>query len=165
MPTYCTDDDVTGLLPDNLPDTLDTALARAPYIARGSARAEAAVGPGFAAGTHGGAQKFPDVDDTPGTPEPVRELATYYAVRLMLYHIHFAVGVEAGDEIDRLSRHIEALAREIRDGVVDLGAAYGTGDVPAISSGAGRPVFTRGRYDADGTLLDDAAGSLDGLVS
>lgn len=169
MPTYCTDAYLTEQLPTTLPASIDTAGERATYIARGSGRAEAAVGPEFAVGTFtAGTQKFPDVTgDTATTPEVIQEIAATFGVMLMLRKAYADGAISAALWREWEDRANE-LAASIRDGEVDVldsdGTVYGSRARLFTNTTSGtRPTFTRGEYDADGSRISDYAGSLDDL--
>ena len=164
MPTYTTDALVLTRLPATLPETLDTAAERAVFIARGSAMAEALVGPRFSLSEYGGAtQKFPDADGSPATPEIIVELAMLFSAAMVMDRIGVdnMTGGSAGAE---LRTEADTLATRIRAGEIDVidsaGTRYGdrSTEITSTSDGA-EQVFSIGKYDAQGECL--SPGSLD----
>lgn len=173
MPTYCTDADVLAYLPTadgtDLGSSLDTAEERAPYITRGSRATDESAGGRFALGTHDSAtQKFPNVASDPSTPECIRELASLWTAALILDAIHSAnrrvtTGGERRADAEALAAVIKAGERDVID---SDGTRYGDSSSLISHTGAGsEPVFTIGRYDADGNQVSDEAGTTDDFVS
>jgi len=164
MPTYTTDAYLLDRLPAGLPDSLDTSGERATFISRGSALAEALVGPRFALADRGGSvQKFPDADDSPPTPEVIVELATACAAAMVMDRIGVD-NMDGGSRGAALRAEAEALATRIRGDEVDVvdsaGTRYGdrASELTSTDEDA-EPVFSIGRSGADGACL--RSGTLD----
>jgi hypothetical protein len=162
MPTYCTDADLTDLLPDNLPVDIDSETERASWITRGSALVDARIGPRFVTGVfEGQSQKFPDITHTPATPEVIREIAALMSASVVLDHL----GVDGSGEGGETSRQrAYAMIDEICAGtihVVDsVGTTYGRVAVGGTRD-CGVPTFSRGRFASDGECLEE--GTLDAM--
>lgn len=164
MATYTSDDNLLIELPDNLPDSVDSAAERLVYIQLAGSLADSLVGPRYPVGPSG--QKFPDITDSPPTP-PLIELATRKLAAGMIYRVIGVVGRDGGELGGAQPLHEEAadLFRRIREGelaVIDEdGTDYATVTPISGTSDGVATTFSRGRYDVDGELLDETAGSLD----
>lgn len=170
--TYCTDAQVAAYLPDGLPTDVDTSGERATYLSQGSALAEGYVGERFALGSFSGAtQKFPEVTGTPSTPMVVQIAAAKFAAAILLRHIGFASNFGRSSVVadaDKLEEEAKAMCAEMRDGFVDVIDSAGTryGDVGVAGTATtSEPVFSVGRYDADGELVSEESGSTDGFIA
>ena len=164
MAIYTSDDNLLIELPDNLPDAVDSSAERLVYIQLAGSLADSLVGPRYPVGENG--QKFPDITDSPATP-PLIELAARKLAAGMIYRVIGVVARDGGELAGAQSLHGEAcdLFRRIREGeltVIDEdGTDYATATPISSTSNGVATTFSRGRYDADGELLDETAGSLD----
>jgi hypothetical protein len=159
---YTSDVNLLIELPDNLPSAVDTLAERLAYIQLAGSLVDALVGSRYPAGDSG--QKFPDITDSPPTPSLI-ELATR---KLAAGTICSAIGVagrDGGDIAQALCTEATDLLRQIREGelaIVDQdGTDYATATQISSTTEGTASTFGLGRYDTDGELLDETAGSLD----
>ena len=164
MAQYTSDANLVTELPASLPAGLDSAAERLPYVEQASALADALVGPDFPVNA---GQRFPDIGADPPTP-PVVELATRKLAASMVYGaLHVVNGGGGADMRETLSAEALEWFRRIREREIALtgadGGELGMDDTVTSSTCFAEPTFRVGRYDADGSLLDDTEGSLDSL--
>lgn len=167
---YCSDGDVTRHLPTSLPTAFDTAAERLPYITRASGEVQELLLAVIPMGSYEGAtQMFPDVDDDgdADTPETIRGIVgrlAAIAIRGDMRTVARDVGPKPSEE---LQEWVDARVAGILEGRIVITDSAGTSYVrSAIATNVegSVPVFTQGRYDADGEVIGDV-GSLDEYVA
>jgi hypothetical protein len=138
MPTYCTSTDVLNYLPDNPPSTVTDHLSD--DIATASDLVESGVGPRFALLYKSNAQKFPDVTDSPATPNIVRRAATFYAASLQWLRLKESVGENETPSWEKYQAMAEQLVADIRNGARDV-IVSGTNLRTTTLEAVGDPIY------------------------
>jgi len=157
-PVYCDTTDVLDLVPANInTDVIDTVFLVS-AITRASAEVDSRVGSSFPLAYHDGIQKYPNIDDEPGTPEMIREAAAElaaYRVFVKLREINRGLGEDPQGIIHRNSGR--KILEEIRTGLIDIildGSVIGSRDLFGWSGSGSIPTFRRDTIDSSGNISD-----------
>lgn len=170
MPTYCTDADMLLWLgspaDSDFPSGFDTSAERAALITFASGIVDAGAGQAFTPSLVGSAyQRFPEITGTPPTPSLIEQITSMIAA-VKLFQVVGSVNHISLRTPDLLQEAYDLL-KMVRGGDLDVyssttGTTYGlrlpTSNVPSTAEHE----YTVGQYDADGNLLSDDTGSLDG---
>jgi len=158
---YATVAGCQGDLPDSLPSEMDSAFILA-RIMRATAIVDGSVGSKFSAAYNSSTQKF-DPDNIPAIIEQItQELAVSYCLKNM----GRIINTGEAPTYAILQSNAKSQLNQIREGELQVIDPDGTtlgvsSDITHNMSGIA-PTISKGRYDADGTLQDDNAGTLDG---
>jgi len=123
MPTYCTSADVLLELPPSPPASVTDNIAI--DIAHASDLVEAGVGTAFPLAYNSGAQKFPDITDSPATPRIVA-LAAIYLAAARQYQRMGQLHDKDANQRTILEDKAEAILEGIREGNTDVVLSDGT---------------------------------------
>lgn len=124
MPTYTDSTAVLNELPASPPSSVTDKTAV--DIASASAMVESLSGPRFSLSYKSGIQKFPDITDSPATPEIIKQAATFLAASYQYQRLEQVNRNKEGTATVRYEERAMKLLEDIREGRAAVYLSDGT---------------------------------------
>lgn len=157
---YCTPDDVISYLPASYDEGVsDSYLLNA--IAQASSECDARVGRNFSLNYQENKQRFPNITDSPATPELIREAAALlaaYRVYVKLREVNRGLGDDPQGIILRNSGR--KILEEIRNGEIDIligGTMLGQRNLVNYPTDGSVATFRQAKYSSHGVLIEEGS--------